>query len=64
MPPDLDWEPATSDAIVSGFTHQPRGEHVACEHRRVRPKEASRTPDAFRDLLLELARSAQIGAAA
>lgn len=58
VPPDLDWEIAESDAIVSGFTHQPKGEHVACEHRRVRPAEASRTPIAFRDLLLELARSA------
>jgi hypothetical protein len=43
---------------VSGFTHQPKGEHVACEHRRVRPKEASRTPAAFRDVLFEMARSA------
>jgi hypothetical protein len=56
--PALDWEPADSDAIVSGFTHQPKGEHVACEHRRVRPKEASRTPAAFRDVLLAMARSA------
>lgn len=58
MPPDLDWEPATSDAIVSGFTHQARGEHVACEHRRIRPKEASSTPPEFRDVLIEMARSA------
>jgi hypothetical protein len=56
-PPDLDWEVAESAAIVSGFTHQPKGEHVACEHRRIRPKEASATPPAFRDLLLSLARS-------
>lgn len=56
-PPPLDWEPAESDAIVSGFTHQPKGAHVACEHRRVRPKEASRTPAAFRDLLIEIAES-------
>jgi hypothetical protein len=57
LPPELDWEVAESDVIVSGFTHQPKGEHVACEHRRVRPKEASRTPVAFRDLLLGIARS-------
>jgi hypothetical protein len=44
--------------IVSGFTHQPKGGHVACEQRRVRPKEASRTPVAFRDVLLDMARSA------
>lgn len=55
VPPPLDWEVAESSAIVSGFTHQPKGEHVACEHRRVRPKEASRTPEAFRDLLLSIA---------
>lgn len=57
-PPPLDWEVAKSDVVVSGFTHQPKGAHVACEYRRVRPKEASRTPVAFRDLLLSIARSA------
>lgn len=54
-PPDLDWELAESPAIVSGFTHQPKGGHIACEQRRVRPREASRTPAAFRDLLLKIA---------
>lgn len=54
---ELDWRVAESNAIVSGFTHQRKGEHVACEHRRVRPAEASRTPPAFRDVLLEMARS-------
>jgi hypothetical protein len=54
-PPPLNWEVATSDAIVSGFTHQPKGEHVACEHRRVRPREASATTPEFRDLLIGLA---------
>lgn len=62
--PDLDWEIAESDAIVSGFTHQPKGEHVACEHRRVRPAEASRTPIAFRELLLNLAVPSRVGARA
>jgi hypothetical protein len=56
--PALDWSRATGDAIVSGFTHQPMGEHVACEHRRVRPAEANATPPAFRDVLLGVARSA------
>lgn len=56
-PPALDWRIAMSDMIVSGFTHQPKGEHVACEHRRVRPAEASRTTDAFREVLLAIARS-------
>jgi hypothetical protein len=55
--PDMDWSISDSGAIVSGFTHQSRGEHVACEHRRVRPKEASRTPAAFRDELLDIARA-------
>jgi len=59
LPPgELNWEPAVSDVIVSGFTHQPKGAHVAVEHRRVRPKEASRTPPAFRDVLISLARDA------
>lgn len=57
-PPPLEWSSAESTAIVSGFTHQPRGQHVACEQRRVRPAEASRTPVAFRDVLIEIARGA------
>ncbi len=56
-PPVFDWSVAESSVIVSGFTHQAKGEHVACEHRRVRPAEASRTPEAFRDVLLNMARS-------
>lgn len=59
VPPSLDWTEAESNVIVSGFTHQERGQHVADEHRRVRPKEASRTPLAFRDLLLSLAAAAR-----
>lgn len=58
LPGLLDWRKAEPDVIVSGFTHQPKGEHVACEHRRVRPAEAHRTPPAFRDVLLDMARSA------
>ena len=54
VPPQLDWTPASSDVCVSGFLHHAGTD----ESRRVRPKEASRTPIAFRDLLLELARSA------
>lgn len=54
-PAPLDWSNPPRDVIVSGFTHQPKGAHVACEHRRVRPKEASQTPAAFRDALLALA---------
>jgi len=59
VPPPLDWEPAISSVVVSGFTHQPKGQHVACEHRRVRPRLASRTPTAFRDVLLGMAAAAR-----
>jgi hypothetical protein len=54
----LDWTPSESAAIVSGFLHHPPGAYRRAEHRRVRPREASRTPDAFRDVLLALARGA------
>jgi len=52
VPPQLDWREASSTVIVSGFLHG----SGADESRRVRPKEASRTPLAFRDLLLAIAR--------
>jgi hypothetical protein len=51
-PPELDWREAESDAIVSGFLHHAGTD----ETRRVRPAEASATPPAFRDVLLEMAR--------
>ena len=54
LPPDLDWREAQSSAIVSGFLHHKGTD----ESRRVRPAEASRTPDAFRDVLIEIARGA------
>jgi hypothetical protein len=54
--PQLDWEPAESSVIVSGFLHGKGTD----ESRRVRPKEASATTPAFRELLLELARNAHI----
>jgi hypothetical protein len=54
--PDLDWTPATSSVVVSGFLHHTGTD----ESRRVRPKEASRTPEAFRDLLLSIARTAEV----
>ncbi len=56
QPPDLDWETFESDVIVSGFLHHPKGEYRKNEGRRIRPKEASKTPPAFRDVLLEIAR--------
>lgn len=55
VPPPLDWTPSKSNRIISGFTHQRKGEHVADEQRRIRPRLASRTPAAFRDLLVGIA---------
>ncbi len=49
--PLLDWREADSEAIVSGFLHRTGTD----ESRRVRPREASRTPEAFRDVLLDMA---------
>ncbi len=54
--PQLDWEPAESSVIVSGFLHRKGTD----ESRRVRPKEASATTPAFRELLLEIARNAHV----
>jgi hypothetical protein len=59
-PPELDWREAESDVIVSGFLHRAGTD----ESRRVRPREASSTPIAFRDVLLEMARSAGVAACA
>ncbi len=53
-PPELDWQEAESDVIVSGFLHHAGTD----ETRRVRPKEVSSTPPAFRDALLAMARGA------
>ena len=59
-PPPLDWREAESDAIVSGFLHRTGTD----ESRRVRPREASATPPAFRDVLLAMARTARMESAA
>lgn len=58
--PRLDWSEAKSDVIVSGFLHGKGTD----ESRRVRPREASRTPIAFRGVLLGIARSAKKAEAA
>jgi hypothetical protein len=57
-PLELDWTIAESDVCVSGFLHHTGTD----ETRRVRPKEASATPVAFRDVLLEMARTAKVPA--
>lgn len=63
-PPALRWhEPATA-AKVSGFKHLATGEYVADESRRVRTKEASATPPAFREELLAMARGSRMAMAA
>jgi hypothetical protein len=59
-PPPLDWSVSESDVIVSGFLHRKGTD----ESRRVRPAEASRTPEAFRDVLLAMARSAAVSLSA
>lgn len=55
-PLPLDWTPAVSSVVVSGFLHRTGTD----ESRRVRPKEASKTPPAFRDVLLAMARTARV----
>jgi len=58
QPPDLDWTPAPEGLpLVSSFSYN-RGAKWHTERMRVRPKEASATPIAFRDVLLDMARSA------
>lgn len=57
---EMDWALAQSRTIVSGFLHRKGTD----ESRRVRPLEASRTPIAFRDVLLEIARSSRMAVAA
>jgi hypothetical protein len=54
--PELDWRVAESDAIISGFLHHAGAD----ESRRVRPREAASTPPEFRDVLLAMARSANV----
>lgn len=53
--PVLDWQEHESRVIVSGFLHRTGTD----ESRRVRPAEASRTPERFRDVLLAMAHSAR-----
>lgn len=60
-PPALDWRAMRRAARVAGLWHHPRGAYVPKEDRRVRPAEASRTPEPFRDALLGLARLAALG---
>lgn len=56
IPEPLDWRTPDVSARISSFTHgKPR-----TEAERVRPAEASRTPVAFRDALLGLARGARL----
>ncbi len=55
-PPQLDWTPCESSVVVSGFLHRTGTD----ESRRVRPREASKTPAAFRDVLIAMARSVSV----
>jgi len=63
-PDPLNWRDPETTAIVSGFLHHPKGGYVADESRRVRPKEASKTPAAFRDELIAMTRAARVEVAA
>lgn len=62
--PELDWSTSDAEAQVSGFQGLPAGTPYAmAETSRVRPKPAASTPLAFRDVLLEMARSSSMVAA-
>lgn len=52
----LDWSEPVAAAQVSSFRHAPAGAHVPCESSRVRGREASVTPERFRDELIRLAK--------
>jgi hypothetical protein len=56
-PVPLDWRRVDVAARISSFVHAPAGALNMSEEIRVRPAEASRTPLAFRDVLLDAARS-------
>jgi hypothetical protein len=57
-PASLRWTEPRVTAKVSGFKHLATGEYVPDESKRVRTKEAQATPLAFREALLNMARSA------
>lgn len=58
-PEPLDWSTVEVSARVSSFAHSAPGAFAGKESERVRPREASATPPAFRDALLSMARTAQ-----
>ena len=54
-PPALDWRDVKGEAVIGGGINS--GE---CQSRpKIEKREASRTPEAFRDLLLDLARNSR-----
>lgn len=57
-PVELDWSRPAVTARVSAFRHFAKGQYEPCEAIRVRPAEASRTPTAFRDVLIDIAKQA------
>jgi hypothetical protein len=59
-PRPLDWTLTPGTRQISSFAHAAPGAFTLPESRRVRPLEAARTPEAFRDALLELARGARL----
>jgi hypothetical protein len=57
--PELRWNIAPAGLpVVSRFGWSRPGEHFKDEHHTIRPHKASKTPAEFRDVLLDMARSA------
>ena len=58
-PPALDWSEAPEGLpVVSRWGWSRPGPHFKDEHHTIRPHKSSKTPAAFRDVLLDMARSA------
>ena len=58
-PEPLDWRHAPAGLpVVSRWGWSRPGEHFKDEHHTIRPHRSSITPPAFRDVLIDLARSA------
>jgi hypothetical protein len=59
IPPGLDWAITEGDSVVSSCTRRGDGTFFRGTKRKLGAKEASKTPEAFRDLLIAIARSAE-----
>lgn len=61
-PETLDWSTVAVTARVSSFAHCAPGVFTMQEAERVRPREASATPPAFRDVLILMAETVSLEA--